>query len=111
MSAADKYVEEIREGLFALKDEKYKEFHKKLIPTVDENTVIGVRTPALRKYAKEVSGAPGAEVFMPNDKTHPEFGEALRHAAENGVKVLAYECNVTEDSMEISVPCRVSRAG
>lgn len=64
MSAADKYVEEIREGLFALKDEKYKEFHKKLIPTVDENTVIGVRTPALRKYAKEVSGTPGAEVFM-----------------------------------------------
>ena len=59
MSAADKYVEEIREGLFALKDEKYKEFHKKLIPTVDENTVIGVRTPALRKYAKEVSGHRG----------------------------------------------------
>ncbi len=64
MSAADKHVEEIREGLFALKDEKYKDFHKKLIPTVDENTVIGIRTPALRKYAKEVSGTPGAEVFM-----------------------------------------------
>ncbi|MGN0641561.1 MAG: DNA/RNA nuclease SfsA [Huintestinicola sp.] len=53
----------------------------------------------------------GAEVFMPNDKTHPEFGEALRHAAKNGVKVLAYECNVTEGSMEISFPCRVSQAG
>lgn len=64
MSAADKHVKEIREGLFALKDEKYREFHKKLIPTVDENTVIGIRTPALRKYAKEVSGTPGAEVFM-----------------------------------------------
>ena len=64
MSAADKHVKEIREGLFALKDEKYKDFHKKLIPTVDENTVIGVRTPALRKYAKEVSGTPGAVIFM-----------------------------------------------
>ena len=64
MSAADKHVKEIRQGLFALKDEKYREFHKKLIPTVDENTVIGIRTPALRKYAKEVSGTPGAEVFM-----------------------------------------------
>lgn len=64
MSAADKHIKEIRQGLFALKDEKYKEFQKKLIPTVDENTVIGVRTPVLRKYAKDVSGTPGAEVFM-----------------------------------------------
>lgn len=64
MSAADEHIKEIRQGLFALKDEKYREFHKKLIPTVDENTVIGIRTPALRKYAKEVSGTPGAEVFM-----------------------------------------------
>lgn len=64
MSAADKHVKEIRQGLFALKDEKYREFHKKLIPTVDENTVIGIRTPALRKYAKEVSGTPGAVIFM-----------------------------------------------
>lgn len=64
MSAADKHIKEIRQGLFALKDEKYKEFQKKLIPTVDENTVIGVRTPVLRKYAKEVSGTPGAVIFM-----------------------------------------------
>ena len=64
MSAADKHIKEIRQGLFALKDEKYREFHKKLIPTVDENTVIGIRTPALRKYAKDVSGTPGAVIFM-----------------------------------------------
>lgn len=64
MSAADKHIKEIRQGLFALKDEKYKEFQKKLIPTVDENTVIGVRTPVLRKYAKGVSGTPGAVIFM-----------------------------------------------
>lgn len=64
MSAADKHIKEIRQGLFALKDEKYKEFQKKLIPTVDENAVIGVRTPVLRKYAKDVSGTPGAVIFM-----------------------------------------------
>ncbi len=28
MSAADKHIKEIRQGLFALKDEKYKEFQK-----------------------------------------------------------------------------------
>ena len=50
----------------------------------------------------------GISIFMPNDRTHPQFGETLRRAAENGVNVLAYECNVTEDSMEVSVPCRIS---
>lgn len=54
----------IREQLFELKDEKYKDFHKKLIPTVDENTVIGIRTPVLRKFAKEFSASPEAETFI-----------------------------------------------
>ena len=46
---------EIQEKLFALKDEEYKQFHCRLMPTVDPETVIGVRTPALRKLAKELS--------------------------------------------------------
>ena len=54
----------IREQLFELKDEKYKDFHKKLIPTVDEDTVIGIRTPVLRKFAKELSASPEAETFI-----------------------------------------------
>lgn len=57
-------IQSIREQLFELKDEKYKEFHKKLIPTVDENTVIGIRTPVLRKFAKELSAKPEAETFL-----------------------------------------------
>ncbi len=40
--------------------------------------------------------------FTPNDTTHRAFGEALRKAAAEGVKVLAYECLVTEDGLEIS---------
>ena len=32
--------------------------------------------------------------FSPNDRTHPEFGAALRRAAERGVEVLALECAV-----------------
>lgn len=50
----------------------------------------------------------GISIFMPNDETHPQFGKILRHAADNGVNVIAYECNVKENSMEISVPCRIS---
>ncbi|MBQ9860597.1 MAG: DNA/RNA nuclease SfsA [Clostridia bacterium] len=37
----------------------------------------------------------------PNDGTHPAFGEALRQAAAAGVSVLAVDCVVTKDSMEI----------
>ena len=37
----------------------------------------------------------------PNDKTDPAFGAALREAAAQGVRVLAVQCRVTEDSMEI----------
>lgn len=39
--------------------------------------------------------------FTPNYNTHPEFGKALKIARENGVKILAYDCIVTEDSMVI----------
>ena len=44
----------IREELFALQDKKYRDFQAKLIPTVDPETVIGVRTPQLRKLAKRL---------------------------------------------------------
>ncbi len=37
----------------------------------------------------------------PNDATDPEFGKALREAAANGVEVLAVDCNVTTDKMNI----------
>ena len=38
----------------------------------------------------------------PNDRTDPDFGAALREAAERGVKILAVECQVSEHTMEIS---------
>ena len=37
----------------------------------------------------------------PNDATDPEFGKALREAAQNGVQVLAVDCRVTENTMVI----------
>lgn len=43
----------------------------------------------------------GAAFFSPNDVTHPEFGEALREAACRGVEVLAVDCAVTPQSLEI----------
>ncbi len=45
----------IQEKLFSLQDSKYKEFHSKLMPTVNKDKIIGVRVPALRKLAKEIN--------------------------------------------------------
>lgn len=42
--------------------------------------------------------------FTPNCETHPQFGEALKKASQEGVKLLAYDCAVTPDSMEIKSP-------
>ena len=45
--------------------------------------------------------------FQPNWKTHPEFGMVLREAAEAGVKLLAYDCLVGENFMEICDPVSI----
>ena len=46
--------------------------------------------------------------FAPNDETHPEFGQALRRAAQAGVEILAMDCAVTPQSLTMgkSVPIR-----
>lgn len=49
----------------------------------------------------------GIRRFMPNDETHKAFGDTLREAREKGVRILAYDCLVTEDSMEIRDPVSV----
>ena len=48
------------------------------------------------------------QLFCPNYRTHPAFGEALFHASQHGVQILAYDCKITEHSlpnpsMEISI--------
>ena len=43
----------------------------------------------------------------PNDLTDPAFGAALRKAAASGVTILAVDCAVTEDTMEIRLPVLV----
>lgn len=42
--------------------------------------------------------------FTPNYGTHPQFGEALKRASQEGVKLLAYDCAVFPDGMEIKSP-------
>ena len=44
----------------------------------------------------------GIHTVLPNDETHPEFGQALVRAEEAGVQVVYYGCHVEADSIEIT---------
>ena len=46
-------IEKLEEQLFEMQDLKYRDFHSKLLPGIDKETLIGIRTPMLRKFAKE----------------------------------------------------------
>lgn len=70
---------EIQERLFELQDEKYRDFQAKLIPTADPASVIGVRTPALRKLAKELSKKDDIDAFL-EELPHGYFDENQLHA-------------------------------
>lgn len=50
--------------LLLLKDEKYRDFNAKLIPTLPKERIIGVRSPDLRKVAKKYFGSETAENFL-----------------------------------------------
>lgn len=69
-------TQDIRQRLFALQDEKFRDFHSRLIPTVPPDSIIGVRTPELRKLAKEV----GAEPAFLADLPHKYYDENQLHA-------------------------------
>lgn len=49
----------------------------------------------------------GVHYFIPNRSTHPLFAEALLQAEKAGVHILAYDCMVTADTMEIHEPVEV----
>ncbi len=55
---------DIQERLFSMQDLGYRDFQAKLMPTVDQAKIIGVRTPQLRAFAKELAGSPEAEQFL-----------------------------------------------
>lgn len=56
--------QEIREALFALRDEGYRDFQAKLIPGVEDSRIIGVRMPELRKLSGRLARRQDAEEFL-----------------------------------------------
>lgn len=76
---------DIRQELFKLKDEKYRDFQIKLTPTVDENTVIGVRIPELRKLSKKLENS---------DFGWDYYEEKMLHGFYIGTKNMPYESRI-----------------
>ncbi len=72
-------INEIREHLFSMQDTEYRDFQVKLIPTVEAASVIGVRTPQLRSYAKDLLKEGTYEAFL-QDLPHKYFDENQLHA-------------------------------
>jgi len=72
-------TDKIRQELFSLQDTKYREMQIRIIPTVKQERIIGVRTPELRRMAKELAGREGIQTFL-NDLPHRYFDEDQLHA-------------------------------
>ena len=71
--------DEVREELFQRQDLPYRDFQAKLLPTVEPERIIGVRTPELRSYAKELQKRQDVGEFL-GELPHLYFDEDQLHA-------------------------------
>ena len=71
--------ERIQAELWEMQDTGYKDFHAKLIPTVTPEAIIGVRTPQVRKYAKQLAKDPQIGDFL-SQLPHKYYDENNVHA-------------------------------
>ena len=69
----------IQRQLFKMQDVEYKNFHSKLMPTVDDEKIIGIRIPVLRKFANEFAKSREAETFV-ESLPHKYYEEDNLHA-------------------------------
>ncbi len=81
----DTAIEFVNRSVAANVDTAYRTFHSKLVPTVDARTIAGVRTPALRKIAKELSRRSDTSEFM-KALPHHLFDENQVHAFAIGLE-------------------------
>ncbi len=68
----------VYERLLSFQDEKYIDFQSKLVPNIDKNTIIGVKTPQMKEIVKEVFGTEEATDFL-KVLPHKYYEENLIH--------------------------------
>ena len=71
-----KVTERVQKQLFELQDLQYRDFQAKLLPTIEKETVIGVRMPVLRKFAKGYGTSRG---ILPSSWHQDCFRHSLLH--------------------------------
>ena len=71
------------------------------------NELIDCTNLGFEAYILFVIQMKGIKHFEPNNVTHKAFGDALRNAENKGVNILAYDCIVTPDSIEIDKEVKV----
>ena len=71
-------MNELQTALFEMQDLKYRDFHSNLLPGIDKETIIGIRTPVLRKFAKEFAKTEEAETFL-QELPHTYYEENNLH--------------------------------
>ncbi len=72
-------MQSITNQLLSFKDDGYKSFHKKLIPNIDPELIIGIRTPVLKKYADNLLKTQESSLFL-NDLPHKYYDENNLHS-------------------------------
>lgn len=72
-------METIRQRLVSLSEEPYRDFIARLIPTMDKARILGVRTPALRKLARDIHKSGYAETYL-QALSHQSYEETNLHA-------------------------------
>ena len=60
----EEMIRDVRKRLFEMQDTGYRYFHARLIQTVEKEKIIGIRTPILRKFAKEFGKTEESELFL-----------------------------------------------
>lgn len=71
------------------------------------NELIEAQREGYECYILFVIQMKGITLFKPNYATHFEFGKALQKATKSEVKILAYDCTVTPDTLKIDAPITV----
>lgn len=71
-------MNELQKQLFEMQDLSYRDFHAKLMPTIEKEKIIGIRTPMLRKFAKEYAKTADKEIFL-KELPHQYYEENNLH--------------------------------
>lgn len=86
------YMNIVQNRLFEAQDLKYRDFYAKLLPTIDKETMIGVRIPAIRKIAKEIAKK-DVHTYLASSQDH-YYEEKMLRGMVIGCAKMEFQCQV-----------------